>query len=520
MKLSVSFTLSIFEPAIASASRRLVVCAAATFALGVGMAQANILVNGSFESAAVPVGSGTSFAVGSNGIPGWTVVGPAGTGVAIVSGTFTDSGIKFPAEDGSQWLDLTGVSSNNLEGVSQTAPTVAGTTYTLTFWVGNITGLGGIYSSVGLKINGTPAGNYTNFTPGTAMNWQKFSYSFIATSSTTAIEFDNLDPIDDDSNGLDNVDLEVGGTAAPLPVNLLTNGDFEEPVIDAGSVLNVSTGSTALTGWTVIGTAPFTVALVSGACICGAFNTTGLTFPAEDGHQALDLTGTGFSTGTRGITQTVPTIAGTSYLLTFWVGNIFDPNAVSNPGCCNFGTTSTVGLKINGTEAGSFTNSAQASIENWQQVSVNFTAVGNSTVIEFDNLDPPTDSSNGLDNVVLQEDPYPAFFNGQASLGNGVYYLQFPNGNLFGYYNLTNFPIFYHYDMGFEALIDGGNGAAYMYDFASGHWWYTTASLFPYLYDFTLNTFIYYFPSTTSPGHYTTNPRYFSNLTTDTIFTM
>lgn len=101
-----------------------------------------------------------------------------------------------------------------------------------------------------------------------------------------------------------------------------------------------------------------------------------------------------------------------------------------------------------------------------------------------------------------------------------MYYLKFPNGNLFGYYNFQFYPVIYHYDMGFEAFMDGGNGAAYMYDFTSQHWWYTSASLFPYLYDFTLGTFIYYFPNTTNPGHYTTNPRSFANLTTDKIFTM
>lgn len=115
---------------------------------------------------------------------------------------------------------------------------------------------------------------------------------------------------------------------------------------------------------------------------------------------------------------------------------------------------------------------------------------------------------------------YPAFFNGQASLGSGVYYLQFPNGNLFGYYNLTSLPIFYHYDMGFEGFVDGGNGAAYLYDFTSGHWFYSSSSLFPSLYDFTLNAWLYYLPATNNPGHYTTNPRYFSNLTTGKIFTM
>ncbi len=112
------------------------------------------------------------------------------------------------------------------------------------------------------------------------------------------------------------------------------------------------------------------------------------------------------------------------------------------------------------------------------------------------------------------------FFTGEVWLGSGVYYLQFPNGNLFGYYNLANFPIFYHFDMGYEAFIDGGNGAGYVFDFTTGHWFYTSSSLFPYLYDFTLSNWLYYLPATNNPGHYTTNPRYFSNLGTGKIITM
>jgi len=83
----------------------------------------------------------------------------------------------------------------------------------------------------------------------------------------------------------------------------------------------------------------------------------------------------------------------------------------------------------------------------------------------------------------------PEFFIGEVSLGSGVYYLQFPNGTVFGYYNFPSFPILYHYDMGFESFVDAmdGNGGAYLYDFASEHWFYTSPSLFPYLYDFTLN---------------------------------
>jgi hypothetical protein len=113
------------------------------------------------------------------------------------------------------------------------------------------------------------------------------------------------------------------------------------------------------------------------------------------------------------------------------------------------------------------------------------------------------------------------FFTGEVPLGGTVYYLQFPNGNLFGYYNFPSSSIFYHYDMGFEGFIPGGSASdIYLYDFTSRHWFYTASTLFPYLYDFTLKSWIYYFTDPKNPGHYTTNPRYFSNLTTLMIFTM
>jgi hypothetical protein len=114
----------------------------------------------------------------------------------------------------------------------------------------------------------------------------------------------------------------------------------------------------------------------------------------------------------------------------------------------------------------------------------------------------------------------PAFFTGAASLGSGVYYLQFPNSDLFGYYTFVASSIFFHYDMGYEAWIPASAADIYLYDFTSSHWFYTSSSLFPYLYDFTLNSWLYYFPNTTNPGHYTAGPRYFSNLTTGKIFTM
>jgi hypothetical protein len=134
---------------------------------------------------------------------------------------------------------------------------------------------------------------------------------------------------------------------------------------------------------------------------------------------------------------------------------------------------------------------------------------------------PGATGSLGADANITIGAPAPAaFFDGEVSLGSGVYYLQFPDGNLLGYYNFVASSIFYHYDMGYEAFIPGSIDDLYLYDFTSGHWWYTSNTSFPYLYDFTLKTWIYYFPNPASPGHYTTNPRYFSNLTTGQIFKM
>ena len=120
--------------------------------------------------------------------------------------------------------------------------------------------------------------------------------------------------------------------------------------------------------------------------------------------------------------------------------------------------------------------------------------------------------------------PHPAFFSGEVSVGNGIYYLQFPNGTPFGYYAYLTDPHFiYHFDMGYEYWFDAndGQGGIFFYDFASGHFFYTSPTFgFPYLYDFTLNTVLYYYPDPHNPGHYTTNPRYFYDFATGQIITM
>lgn len=170
---------------------------------------ANLLKNGGFETPLVPVGGFTGFATGQD-LSKWTVVGEPGN-VAVVSGSFVQSGISFIAKAGTQWLDLTGNNSNRPTGVQQSAKTVVGTTYRLTFSVGNVVDAGHVFgagSTVQVLLNGSPffmavhtAGNATS------LSWKTFRVNFTATSSRTTIAFINADPLDDNSNGLDAVSL-------------------------------------------------------------------------------------------------------------------------------------------------------------------------------------------------------------------------------------------------------------------------------------------------------------------------
>ena len=183
---------------------------------------ANLLTDGSFESPTVTPGAFMNFATGAT-FGGWTVVGPQ---ASIVSGSFAQNGISFPAEDGVQWVDLTGDGSNVSEGVQQNVATIPGHTYLLSFWVGNVNNVGGIFgttSTVDLMVNGGSHGAFTNScaTCTTTLAWEQFTTSFVATGATTMVTFLNGDGPSDNSNGLDNVVLTAqGGTGVPEPATL------------------------------------------------------------------------------------------------------------------------------------------------------------------------------------------------------------------------------------------------------------------------------------------------------------
>jgi hypothetical protein len=179
------------------------------------------------------------------------------------------------------------------------------------------------------------------------------------------------------------VSLTVG---SPRPaVNLITNGSFEAPTVPSASFTSFARGSSAITGWTVVGPLGTSVSIVHRLYTSGGFS-----FPAQESAQWLDLTGLVVNQP-EGVQQAVLTTPGTRYVLSFWVGNV-------GPG---YGTTSTVEVDINGLSAGSFTNSTPATTLRWQQFSFPFVATGSSTTIAFLNRDPLGDNSNGLDNISL-----------------------------------------------------------------------------------------------------------------------
>ena len=114
------------------------------------------------------------------------------------------------------------------------------------------------------------------------------------------------------------------------------------------------------------------------------------------------------------------------------------------------------------------------------------------------------------------------FFAGETPLSDGVFYLAFPNGNPFGYYVfLTDAAYIYHFDLGFEYTFDADDGKSgiFFYDFKSSDFFYTSPTFpFPYLYDFGLNSVVYYFPDPNSPGHYNTDGvRYFYVFSTGQV---
>ena len=144
--------------------------------------------------------------------------------------------------------------------------------------------------------------------------------------------------------------VTLDSTSSEAPQNLLANGGFEQPVVDVGGFVPLSSGP-EIPGWRIVGT-PGTVGAVS-----TAFLQNGIRFTAKAGAQWLDLTGS--NNAATGIAQTVESRPGSHYRLSFAVGNVVDPGGL-------FGVSSTVDVLVNGNRVLAATNSGGAMTQAWK----------------------------------------------------------------------------------------------------------------------------------------------------------
>ena len=183
----------------------------------------------------------------------------------------------------------------------------------------------------------------------------------------------------------------LAGTGSAHATNLLTNGSFEDPnIVATNNYVLYGTGSTAITGWTVVGDDTQLTP------------DTYLGLLASDGRQWIDLTGIfDYDKGVR--SDAVTTTIGQSYNLTFALGN-FVP----------FGTSS-LSVSINGGPASIFTNlvNGVGPTMDWENKSLTWVADATSAQITFRGVANGALSNNsaiGLDNAGFAPVPEPATY--------------------------------------------------------------------------------------------------------------
>jgi hypothetical protein len=201
-----------------------------------GFCLSNLISDGGFESPITgPGGLNSGFIVYTSGstIAGvWSVSGPPPLSeVALVPSseytTFGGSTIFFTSQEGNQNLDLSGdYDTGGAMAVQQTFPTIAGHTYSLSFYVGAVTtsdwdGYAGS-GMINVQLNGNPLLSAVNSdASGDAPTWKQFNTTFVAAGSSSTLAFISATPGGRGFNGLDNVvvnEVPEPGTCSLLAV--------------------------------------------------------------------------------------------------------------------------------------------------------------------------------------------------------------------------------------------------------------------------------------------------------------
>jgi hypothetical protein len=167
--------------------------------------------------------------------------------------------------------------------------------------------------------------------------------------------------------------------------NLLTNGSFESGafVSQGNDTMSLAAGSNTMTGWTVV---TDTTAWI------GPTNPFGLT--ASDGSYFLDLTNYQYGAPFAGVTQTIATVAGQTYVLSFDLG-----------GSTYWGRPDSITASAAGTSQ-TFTTPTTGTNNDWYHETMQFTATSASTLIDLQGVAGM--NYIGLDNVSVDAGVAPA----------------------------------------------------------------------------------------------------------------
>lgn len=157
------------------------------------------------------------------------------------------------------------------------------------------------------------------------------------------------------------------GTQTQALTNVVVNGSFEQQAIGLSNYVNLSAGSTQLTGWNV---------LAGIKVMHSRYKAT------ANGTQCIDLNGS----GAGAISQTLPTVPGSGYTVKFAISN--------SPNCA---TSWRYGTLTFGTQSVSLSNASGS----WQYRSYVFNATDSSTVIKLESTSTGVACGLAIDDLTV-----------------------------------------------------------------------------------------------------------------------
>jgi hypothetical protein len=189
------------------------------------LAQANLIVNGSFESAGAGAGGEGAgrfvYVAGQQDtqINGWTLSGIGDVYIHHSPDVGNALGANFnSAQNGSQYLDLSGGIGGGTSGqhatIYQDFATVPQQTYELTFFIGAALAPS---ATIHVHVDGAATlldQTLTASAPATNIAWTRLRFTFTATSATTRLSFQDLSGSDDNASFVDNVAVAL---VPPIP---------------------------------------------------------------------------------------------------------------------------------------------------------------------------------------------------------------------------------------------------------------------------------------------------------------